>query len=331
MNKVLVTGGFGFIGSHIVDTLIRNNYEVAIYDNLSTGTMGNVDANVTPFFGNVENEALLDNAMETFRPDYVIHQAAQVSVQKSISDITNDARINILGTINIAKLSHKYAVKKIVFASSAAVYGNADVMPITLSHLTSPLSPYGASKKTAEDYLKLAKELYDLNYVNLRYSNVYGPRQTASGEGGVVSIFTNLVINDERPVIYGDGTQTRDFIYVKDVADANLKALESEGSGTFNISSTTSTSINQLFSIIQSIGTHDLSPIYQPAKNGDIKESLLCNKTTIQNLGWQPAHSLEKGLESTYEYYLNQNHPSLTAKALYSPAPPLLNSTTLSS
>lgn len=330
MKKVLVTGGFGFIGSHIVDTLIRNNYEVAIYDNLSTGSIGNVQAKVTPFFGNVEDEVLLENAMETFRPDYVIHQAAQVSVQQSISDITNDARINIMGTINIAKLSHKYAVKKIVFASSAAVYGDADVMPITLSHLTSPLSPYGASKKTAEDYLKLAKELYDLNYVNLRYSNVYGPRQTASGEGGVISIFTNLVIKDERPVIYGDGTQTRDFIYVKDVADANLKALEYEESGTFNISSTTSTSINQLFSIIQSFGSHDLSPIYQPAKNGDIKESLLCNKTTIQKLGWHPAHSLEQGLASTYEYYLNQNQPSLNRKTIHSPAP-LLKPTTLSS
>ncbi|MCY9006765.1 NAD-dependent epimerase/dehydratase family protein [Peribacillus frigoritolerans] len=330
MKKVLVTGGFGFIGSHIVDTLIRNNYEVAIYDNLSTGSIGNVQAKVTPFFGNVEDEVLLENAMETFRPDYVIHQAAQVSVQQSISDITNDARINIMGTINIAKLSHKYAVKKIVFASSAAVYGNADVMPITLSHLTSPLSPYGASKKTAEDYLKLAKELYDLNYVNLRYSNVYGPRQTASGEGGVISIFTNLVIKNERPVIYGDGTQTRDFIYVKDVADANLKALEYEESGTFNVSSTTSTSINQLFSIIQSFGSNDLSPIYQPAKNGDIKESILCNKTTLQKLAWHPTHSLEQGLTSTYEYYLNQNQPSLTSKTIHSPAP-LLKPTILSS
>ncbi|MEB2629694.1 NAD-dependent epimerase/dehydratase family protein [Peribacillus frigoritolerans] len=330
MKKVLVTGGFGFIGSHIVDTLIRNNYEVAIYDNLSTGSIGNVQAKVTPFFGNVEDEVLLENAMETYRPDYVIHQAAQVSVQQSISDITNDARINIMGTINIAKLSHKYAVKKIVFASSAAVYGNADVMPITLSHLTSPLSPYGASKKTAEDYLKLAKELYDLNYVNLRYSNVYGPRQTASGEGGVISIFTNLVIKNERPVIYGDGTQTRDFIYVKDVADANLKALEYEGSGTFNVSSTTSTSINQLFSIIQSFGSHDLSPIYQPAKNGDIKDSLLCNKTTLQKLAWHPTYSLEQGLASTYEYYLNQNQPSLNRKTIHSSAP-LLKPTTLSS
>ncbi|GAA1370552.1 NAD-dependent epimerase/dehydratase family protein [Peribacillus frigoritolerans] len=330
MKKVLVTGGFGFIGSHIVDTLIRNNYEVAIYDNLSTGSIGNVQAKVTPFFGNVEDEVLLENAMETFRPDYVIHQAAQVSVQQSISDITNDARINIMGTINIAKLSHKYAIKKIVFASSAAVYGDADVMPITLSHLTSPLSPYGASKKTAEDYLKLAKELYDLNYVNLRYSNVYGPRQTASGEGGVISIFTNLVIKNERPVIYGDGTQTRDFIYVKDVADANLKALEYEESGTFNVSSTTSTSINQLFSIIQSFGSNDLSPVYQPAKNGDIKESILCNKTTLQKLAWHPTHSLEQGLTSTYEYYLNQNQPSLTSKTIHSPAP-LLKPTTLSS
>ncbi|AOH55848.1 UDP-glucose 4-epimerase [Peribacillus muralis] len=330
MNKVLVTGGFGFIGSHIVDALMRKNYEVAIYDNLSSGSIGNVQAKVTPFFGNVEDEASLENAMDTFRPDYVIHQAAQVSVQKSISDITNDARINIMGTINIAKLSHKYSVKKVVFASSAAVYGDSDVMPITLSHPTSPLSPYGASKKTAEDYLKLAKELYDLNYVNLRYSNVYGPRQTANGEGGVISIFTNLVINNERPYIYGNGNQTRDFIFVNDVADANVKALEFEGSGTFNISSTTSTSINQLFSIIQSFGSHHISPLYRPAKNGDIKESLLCNKMTIQKLGWEPIHSLESGLASTYEFYANQNQHSLPATEVGSTSP-ILKPTTLSS
>ncbi|MGE7764382.1 NAD-dependent epimerase/dehydratase family protein [Peribacillus sp. NPDC096540] len=320
MDKVLVTGGFGFIGSHIVDTLIQNNYEVAVYDNLSTGSIENVHSKVIPFFGNVEDEVSLEQAMQTFRPDYVVHQAAQVSVQQSISDITNDAQINIMGTINIAKLSHKYAVKKIVFASSAAVYGNSNVMPITLSHDTHPLSPYGASKKTAEDYLMLAKELFGLDYVNLRYSNVYGPRQTTSGEGGVISIFTNLVINKEQPVIYGDGYQTRDFIYVKDVANANLKALEFDGSGTFNISSTTSISINQLFSIIQSFGKHDLSPIYQPEKNGDIKESLLCNKVSIQELGWHPVYSLEKGLANTFDYYLKKSQ-SL----------PLLDPTTISS
>ncbi|WP_285765465.1 NAD-dependent epimerase/dehydratase family protein [Peribacillus sp. SI8-4] len=330
MNKVLVTGGFGFIGSHIVDTLIQKNYEVAIYDNLSTGSIGNVQAKVTPFFGNVEDEVLLEQAMDAFRPDYVIHQAAQVSVQKSISDMTNDARINIMGTINIAKLAHKYSVKKIVLASSAAVYGNSDVLPITLSHVPSPLSPYGASKKTAEDYLKLAKELYDVNYVNLRYSNVYGPRQTANGEGGVISIFTNTVINKERPFIYGDGNQTRDFIYVKDVADANVRALEYEGSGTFNISSMTSTSINQLFTIIQSFGSHLISPIYKPEKNGDIRESLLCNKATIQELGWEPVHSLETGLASTYEFYFNQQHHSLPATVLDSPSH-RLKPTTLSS
>lgn len=147
MMKVLVTGGFGFIGSHIVETLIRNNYEVAVYDNLSTGSMQNVDSRVMVFIGNIEDKETLEKAMETFKPDYVIHEAAQVSVQNSISDISNDALINIMGTINIIELSHEYAVKKIVFASSAAVYGNSNTLPILVSHPIQPLSPYGASKK----------------------------------------------------------------------------------------------------------------------------------------------------------------------------------------
>ncbi|MGX2960662.1 NAD-dependent epimerase/dehydratase family protein [Peribacillus sp. JNUCC 23] len=312
MERVLVTGGFGFIGSHIVDTLTRNNYKVAVYDNLSSGSMKNAHSKVMAFIGSIEDEGSLEQAMETFQPDYVVHEAAQVSVQNSISDITNDALINIMGTINIIKLSHKYAVKKIVFASSAAVYGHSNVTPISVTHPTQPLSPYGASKKTAEEYLLLAQELYGLDYVILRYSNVYGPRQTANGDGGVISIFTNQIINKEQPVIYGDGLQTRDFIYVADVANANLKALRFVGSGVFNISSTTSTSINELYSIIQSFSQRKLSPIYKPAKNGEIKESLLCNKQSIQKLGWQPEYSLTKGLSHTYEYYFKQNQPTLT-------------------
>lgn len=313
MKRVLVTGGLGFIGSHIVNTLIRNNYEVAVYDNLSTGSLKNVQTKILVFIGNIEDEGSLEKAMTTFKPDYVVHEAAQVSVQNSISDITNDALINIMGTINIIKLSRQYEIKKIIFASSAAVYGNSNVMPISESQLTQPLSPYGLSKRTAENYLILAKELYDLDYVILRYSNVYGPRQTASGEGGVISIFTNHVINNQQPIIYGDGCQTRDFIYVEDVANANLQALQFSGSGIFNISSTTSSSINQLYSIIQSISLHDLTPIYQPAKYGDIKESLLCNKMSIKYLNWQPKYSLPEGLEDTYEYYLKQqDHHTLT-------------------
>ncbi len=312
MERVLVTGGCGFIGSHIVDTFIRNHYEVAVYDNLSTGSMKNVHSNVVAFIGNIEDEGSLEKAIEKFRPDYVVHEAAQVSVQNSIADISNDALINIIGTINIIKLAHKYAVKKIIFASSAAVYGNAHVMPISISHPTHPLSPYGASKKTAEDYLILAKKLFNLDYVILRYSNVYGPRQTPSGEGGVISIFTNHVINNEQPIIYGDGLQTRDFIYVEDVASANLQALRFSGNGVFNISSTTSTSINQLFSMIQSISHRNLSPIHKQAKSGDIKESLLCIKRSIQKLGWHPEYSMPEGLTKTYEYYLKQNQPTLT-------------------
>ncbi|KMY51026.1 NAD-dependent epimerase/dehydratase family protein [Peribacillus loiseleuriae] len=320
MERVLVTGGFGFIGSHIVDTLIRNNYKVALYDNLSTGSISNIHSKVMVFIGSIEDEGSLERAMETFRPDYVVHEAAQVSVQNSISDITNDALINIMGTINIIKLSHKFAVKKVVFSSSAAVYGHSNVMPISVTQPTQPLSPYGASKKTAEEYLLLAQELYDLDYAILRYSNVYGPRQTANGEGGVISIFTNQVINKEQPVIYGDGLQTRDFIYVADVASANLQALKFDGSGIFNISSTTSTSINELYPIIQSFSQHELSPIYKSAKNGDIKESLLCNKQSIQKLGWLPEYSLTKGLSKTYEYYFRKNQiNSTTVETILNP------------
>lgn len=313
MMKVLVTGGFGFIGSHIVETLIRNNYEVAVYDNLSTGSMRNVDSRVMVFIGNIEDKETLGKAMETFEPDYVIHEAAQVSVQNSISDISNDALINIIGTINIIELSHEYAVKKIVFASSAAVYGNSNTLPILVSHPIQPLSPYGASKKTAEEYLILAKKLFDLDYVILRYSNVYGPRQASVGEGGVISILTNHIINNEQPVIYGDGLQTRDFIYVEDVASANLQALRFDGSGIFNISLTISSSINQLYSIIQSISQNDIFPIYKSSKSGDVKESLLCNKMSIQKLNWQPKYSLSDGLVKTYEYYLQQNQSTITS------------------
>ncbi|SDZ07631.1 NAD-dependent epimerase/dehydratase family protein [Bacillus sp. 166amftsu] len=314
MKKVLVTGGFGFIGSHIVEKLIHNNYEVAVYDNLSTGSVNNVHSKGIAFFDNVEDERSLEKAMEAFQPDFVVHQAAQISVQNSISNITNDALINIIGSTNIIKLSQKYRVKKIIFASSAAVYGDSKVMPISVSHPSRPLSPYGVSKKTAEDYLKLAKELYDIDYVILRYSNVYGPRQTASGEGGVISIFINHFIKQEQSIIYGDGLQTRDFIYVDDVASANLKALNYNGSGTFNISSATCTSINEVFSMIQSIGKQNIPPIYQPAKDGDVKESLLCNKKSIQQLDWQPVYALEKGLANTYDYYLKQKEPTSVFK-----------------
>ena len=327
MPRVLVTGGFGFIGSHIVDTLIQNNYEVAVYDNLSTGSMKNIHSEAEVFIGNIEDMGSLEKALVAFRPDYIVHEAAQVSVQNSISDISNDALINIMGTINLIKLSQKYAVKKIVFASSAAVYGHSIVLPIPVSHPIQPLSPYGVSKKTAEDYLILARELFDLDYVILRYSNVYGPRQTAGGEGGVVSIFTNQIINNEQPVIYGDGSQTRDFIYVEDIASANLQALRFEGSGIFNISITTSSSINQLYSIIQSISQNEISPIYKTPKSGDIKESSLCNKMSIKELDWKPVYSLPEGLEKTFEYYLKQNQPTIT---LFEEPSTIIKSTNLS-
>ncbi|SOC38462.1 NAD-dependent epimerase/dehydratase family protein [Ureibacillus acetophenoni] len=311
MKKVLVTGGLGFIGSSVVDVLIRNNYDVAIYDDLSTGSIIDAYPGCIVFTNRVEDANSLDLAMSIFKPEFIIHLAAQISVEKSVNNIVDDALTNIIGTVNIIKLARIHGVKKIVFASSAAVYGKSDILPIPVSYEGQPLSPYGASKKTAENYLKVAKELYGIDYVILRYSNVYGPRQTSNGEGGVVSIFMDRLIRNKQVTIYGDGFQTRDFIYVEDVAKANLKALQYGKSGVFNISSTTSTSILELMGLIQEICMDTLPPVFGHERNGDIKNSVLCNQSSIDSLSWTPEHSLKQGLLKTYHFYLSEKMASV--------------------
>nr|WP_263324344.1 NAD-dependent epimerase/dehydratase family protein [Neobacillus sp. Marseille-Q6967] len=308
MSRVLVTGGCGFIGSHIVDTLLKNQYQVAVFDNLSTGSIQNINKDKAEFFfGDILSKDL-ETAVALFKPEYIIHEAAQTSVNRSINNIHFDAELNIMGTINIINICIKYSIKKVIFASSAAVYGNSKQIPVPVNSAILPNSPYGLSKYTAEEYLKLAKDLYGIDYTILRYSNVYGPRQNALGEGGVISIFLNNLISNLRQKIYGDGNQTRDFIFVKDVSYANLKALEVDECGVFNISTSTSTSINQLFNIINGLSSHIFPPIYEPARDGDIRESQLCNKESMKCLNWKPLYSLEEGLELTYRYLCEQNN-----------------------
>lgn len=306
----MVTGGSGFIGSHIVDTLLENHYEVAVFDNLSTGSVQNINKEKVNFFlGDILSNDL-ETAVALFKPEYIIHEAAQTSVSRSIEDIHYDAELNIMGTINIINICRKYSIKKVIFASSAAVYGNSKQIPIPVAGSILPNSPYGLSKHMAEEYLKLAKDLYGINYTILRYSNVYGPRQNGLGEGGVISIFLNNLITNRSQTIFGDGNQTRDFIYVKDVSSANLKALEEDVCGVFNISSSTSTSINQLLNIVNGLSIQFSSPIYEAARAGDIRDSQLCNKESMQRLNWKPLYSLEEGLELTYRY-LNEQYNSL--------------------
>ncbi|EIW00677.1 LOW QUALITY PROTEIN: nucleoside-diphosphate-sugar epimerase [Thermoanaerobacter siderophilus SR4] len=300
--KVLVTGGAGFIGSHVVDLLIENGYEVVIVDNLSTGKEEFINKKAIFIKKDIIDEDLCE-IFEKEKPDYVIHQAAQIDVQKSIDNSVFDAKGNVLGTVNLLECCRKSGVKKIVYASSAAVYGNPEYLPIDEKHKVNPISYYGISKHTAEHYFEVYRQLYGLKYTILRYANVYGIRQDPKGEGGVISIFTDKMLKGERPIIFGDGNQTRDFVYVKDVVKANLLALERGDNEVVNISTNKPTSINELVEMMNKIMNTSLEPVYTEPRKGDIVHSYLDNKKALEVLGWKPEYSLEEGLKETIEYY----------------------------
>lgn len=309
MNKVLVTGGAGFIGSHIVEKLLDKGYEVAVADNLSSGNIKNLEKIESIQFFNVDitNYEALKIVVHTFDPEYIIHQAAQVSVAASVKDVLNDETINIRGSLNVIEIAKNTNVKKIVFASTAAVYGEPEYLPIDALHRTKPMSPYGLSKYTVEKYLEMSKKLYQLDYTILRYSNVYGPRQDAKGEGGVVAIFSDKISNDEIPTIFGDGNQTRDFVFVEDVAQANVQALKYGSEKILNVSSSERTTINDLFTSMTKELNKSFVPLYKEERQGDIKDSSLSNKETRAILKWEPNFSLKKGLKKTLNYYVVNN------------------------
>ncbi|TCO60242.1 SDR family oxidoreductase [Caldanaerobacter subterraneus] len=300
--KVLVTGGAGFIGSHIVDLLIENGYEVVIVDNLSTGKEEFINKKAIFRKKDITDEDLY-KIFEKEKPDYVIHQAAQIDVQKSIDNPVFDAKVNILGTVNLLEYCRKSGVKKVIYASSAAVYGNPEYLPIDEEHRINPISYYGISKQTPEHYFDVYSQLYGLKYTILRYANVYGVRQDPKGEGGVISIFIDKMLKGERPIIFGDGNQTRDFVYVKDVAKANFLALEKGDNEIVNISTNRTTTINELVYVMNKIMGTSLKPIYTEPRKGDIVHSYLDNKKALDVLGWKPEYSLEDGLRETIEYY----------------------------
>lgn len=297
--KVLVTGGAGFIGSHIVDLLIEKGYEVVVIDNLSHGKLENI--NLKASFYNVDiRDKLISHIFIKERPDYVIHEASQINVSNSIKDPISDAEINIIGAINILEACKENKVRKIIYPASAAIFGDPEYLPIDEQHPLNMLSPYGVSKHTVEHYLKVYNKLYGIDYVSIRCSNVYGPRQDASGEGGVVSIFCDRMIKGERPIIFGDGEQIRDFIYVKDVVKATLIAMESNKNGIFNVCSETKISINMLVSIINKLINKNLEPIYIQDKKGDIRNSHMTYGKFLKHLNWKPIYDLETGIVEVF-------------------------------
>ncbi|WML35847.1 NAD-dependent epimerase/dehydratase family protein [Clostridium sp. OS1-26] len=302
--KVMVIGGAGFIGSHIVDLLVENNYEVCIIDNLSRGKMKNVNSKAKLYIYDILDKNIL-NIFEMEKPDIIVHQAAQISAVNSIIDPIKDAEINIIGTLNLLEAAKSVKIKKFIYSSSAAVFGEPKYLPIDEEHPLDMISNYGVSKHVAEHYLSVYKKLYNINYVILRYSNVYGPRQDSSAEGSVISIFCDKVLKGESPYIYGDGSQTRDFIYVKDVAKANLLAVENDIEGIFNVSSNKKISINQLLKYICNILNKSIRPIYIRKRDGDIKDSLITYNKIFSEIGWKPKYEILEGLKKTIEFYKN--------------------------
>lgn len=297
--RVMVTGGAGFIGSHIVDLLLERGHEVGIIDNLSTGKEENIHPNAKFYHADIVQKDNILNIFEQFQPEVVIHHAAQIDVQKSLIDPYFDSQVNILGTISILDAAVSVKCKKIIYASSAALYGTPETLPLTEKSPVQPESFYGISKHTPEHFFPVYHNLYGLEYTVLRYSNVYGPRQDAKGEGGVVSIFTDRLFGGEECMIFGDGNHTRDFIYVKDVAAANDRAIQCGSGQILNVCTNTIISINDLYYQIASLYEVDKAPIYREPRKGDIVHSRLDNKKAIEALNWSPKYSLEDGLTET--------------------------------
>ncbi|WP_276353948.1 NAD-dependent epimerase/dehydratase family protein [Cohnella caldifontis] len=299
--KVLVTGGAGFIGSSVVEALIEAGHETVVLDNLSVGRREYVHPQAIFLEADIGSAATA-LALETHRPDTVIHLAANIQVQKSLQYPMFDAANNINGTIHLLECCRNAGVRKIVYASSAAVYGEPQYLGIDEIHRTRPISFYGISKFTPEMYIRCYSELYGIEHTILRYSNVYGIRQSAEGEGGVISVFVDRMIRGERPVIYGDGLQTRDFVYVEDVARANLHALTSGDGETLNIGTGRPTNLLELYELAAGFCGFDKPPVFKPARAGDIAHSFFNFRRAREALGWNPRVSLEEGLSRTVEY-----------------------------
>lgn len=299
--KVLVTGGAGFIGSHIVDELLEKKYEVVVIDNLITGHESRIPNGVKLIKADIRDS--LDSAFMSEKPDVVIHQAAQVSVANSTVQPFYDADENIMGTINLLNLSVKYNIKKFIFASSAAIYGNPGQLPITENHPSQPISFYGLSKLTSESYIQLFSKFHGLSYAILRYSNVYGMRQDANGEAGVIAIFKEKILSGENPNIYGDGLQTRDFVFVKDVAKANAAAITNGNKGIYNISSNSQVTVLDIIKEFRNITNSNVTPVFCEAREGDIRDSVLSNVKARTELNWSPDETIRTGLKKTMDHY----------------------------
>jgi UDP-glucose 4-epimerase len=300
--RALVTGGAGFIGSHVVDAYVQAGLDVAVVDNLATGSRANLNPAARLHEVDIRDGAAVDQVFAAERPEIVSHQAAQASVRASMEDPPRDAAINVLGSLNVLEACRKHGARKLIYAATGgAAVGEPKYLPVDEDHPVEPLSPYGASKHAVEHYVALYRQTFGLDTTILRYANIYGPRQDPRGEAGVIAIFAGLMLTGRSPVINGTGEQERDYVYVGDVARANLLALEKGSGGMYNIGTGVSTSVNALFDLLAELTGYGEPRRHGPALGGEVFRIYVTNDRARRELGWEPAVGLDEGLRRTVE------------------------------
>lgn len=305
--NILVTGGAGFIGSHIVDKYLELGHSVTVIDNLSTGKKENINPKAKFIEMDIKDESI-SNVFAEGNFDVLSHQAAQMDVRVSVNDPKFDALNNIIGSLNLYENCKNYGVKKITFASSGGtVYGEQSEFPCSENHPTNPVSPYGIGKLTNEYYLYYYKQVYGIDYVALRYGNVFGPRQNPNGEAGVIAIFANKLINGDQPIINGDGLITRDYVYISDVVEANVRSLEKQVNGIYNVTTGVETNVNHIFKVLKDKLNSDLGEVHGPAKKGEQRRSVCSFEKFEINHNWSPKVSFKEGIDKTVEYFIKVN------------------------
>jgi UDP-glucose 4-epimerase len=301
--KILVTGGAGFIGSHVVDLFIQEGHEVVVVDNLSTGRLSNLNPQAKFYQLDIRSPEM-ERVFEQERPDVVDHHAAQMDVRRSVADPVYDADINIIGGLNMLNLSVKYGVRKFIHISSGgAVYGEPVYLPCDEKHPVQPLCPYGATKYMLELYLFMYKETHGLDYAVIRYPNVYGPRQDPNGEAGVVAIFTGQMLKNKPLIVYGTGEQVRDYVFVEDCARANLLLLENGSGRVYNLGYGIGTTVNQIYQGLKAITGYPLDADYGPARPGETFQIYLDALRAKEEIGWEPTVPLDEGLRKTVAFF----------------------------
>ncbi len=301
--KYLITGGAGFIGSHLVDKLISQNHKVVIIDNLLTGKKENINPSAK-FYKYDILDSRIKEVFEKEKPQVVFHFAAHIEARQSAEDPIFDAKTNVLGSLNILENCRNFGIKKIIFSSSGGeVYGDAKIIPTPESYEALPISPYGVAKLTVEKYLYSYLKMYDLNFVALRYGNIYGPRQNPYGEAGVIAIFLNKMLNKKQPLIHGNGKQTKDYVFINDVISATISASKKNINGAINIATGKETSVLEIFNKLKKMTGFKGEKKHVPLPVIGFKRGALSIKMAKKTINWQPEYNLEKGLQETFHWF----------------------------